>query len=92
MFRLQNREMLMPQTPHMKTADAPGTLEKGIEDLRDEISKLSREAERSSAAMLDLAREHPKGTSGVLVAVGAVGFLLGFACGAAQSADRRWYR
>lgn len=79
----------MPEMPHMKTADAPGMLEKGIEDLRDEISRLSREAERSSAAMLDLAKEHPRGASGVLAAAGAIGFLVGFACGAAQAAGQR---
>lgn len=82
----------MSDTPYMKTADAPGTLEKGIEDLRDEISRLRGQAEKSSAAMYDVAMEHPKGTSGVLLAVGAVGFLLGFACAAAQASNRSWYR
>ncbi len=83
----------MSETPYMKTADTPGTLEKGMEDLREEISRLRLEAEKSSSAMLDVAREHPKGTSGVLLAVGAVGFFLGLACGAAQgSSSRRWYR
>ena len=78
----------MSDAPYMKTADEPGTLERQIEDIKDEIAKLKREALESSSAMIDFARDHPKGTSSVLVAVGAVGFLLGLACGSAQS-DRR---
>ena len=81
----------MSEVPYMKTADAPGALEKQIEDLREEMSKLRRKAEESSSAMIDLAREHPKGTSGVLLAVATVGFLMGLACGSAQSARRSRY-
>ena len=78
----------MSDAPYMKTADEPGTLERQIEDIKDEIAKLRHQASKSSSAMLGLARDHPKGTSGVLLGVAAVGFLLGLACGSAQSGRR----
>lgn len=81
----------MADAPYMKTADKPGTLEKQIEDLRDEVARLRDEAAESYSAMIGVAREHPKGTSTVLLAVGAAGFLLGLACGAAQSSHRSRY-
>ena len=82
----------MSDAPYMKTADEPGTLERQIEELRDEVARIRREAARSSSAMIDLARKHPKGTSSVLLVVAATGFLLGLACGSAQSGrhSRHW--
>ncbi len=81
----------MSDAPYMKTADRPGTLERQIEDLKDEVEKLRREAEQSSSAMIGLAREHPRGTSSVLLATGALGFLLGLAWGSARSGGRSGY-
>jgi len=82
----------MADTPYMKTADTPGLLEKQIEDLKEEVARLSRRAEASSSAMLDVAREHPTGTSGVLAAVGVIGFAIGWlACSAGRDSGRSRY-